>query len=185
MFKSQEVEEKDNELKQLEEARKQLILRLCNTQKHAENTEQLMKKIEGDHKKAIKAIQGFMEREEQMRDTNARKERRILELEIELRKLLDSDDTKVRRNEHDLLLKDLDVRNVDSNENNSCKQVNIAIYLVCVRWFLHFRITKRGDTLFGEKHDRTARYIELFLLELLNLFNFSFFSFYSIATIIA
>lgn len=118
-------------MKRLEEARKQLVLRLCNTQKHAENTEQRLKKIEGDHKKAIKAIQGFMEREEQMRDTNTRKERRILELEMELRKLLGSDDTKVRRDEHDLvLLKDLGVINMDGNENNSYKQVNIAIYLV-------------------------------------------------------
>ncbi|XP_032674103.1 centrosomin isoform X3 [Odontomachus brunneus] len=120
---TKELEERDNELKRLEEARKQLVLRLCNTQKHAENTEQRLKKIESDHKKAIKAIQGFMEREEQMRDWNVRKERRIQELEMELRKLLGSDDTKVRRDEHDLvLLKDLGVINVDGNENNSYKQ---------------------------------------------------------------
>lgn len=115
-------------MKQLEETRKQLVLRLCNTQKHAENTEQRLKKMENEHEKAIRAIQGFMEREQQMRDTNTRKERRILELDMELRKFRDSDDTKVRKDEHDLvLLKDLGVRHVAGNEN---KQVNIAIYFL-------------------------------------------------------
>lgn len=115
-------------MKQLEETRKQLVLRLCNTQKHAENTEQRLKKMEGEHEKAIRAIQGFMEREQQMQDTNTRKERRILELDMELRKFRDSDDTKVRKDEHDLvLLKDLGVRHVAGNES---KQVNIAIYFL-------------------------------------------------------
>lgn len=128
MFGLQELEERNDELKQLEETRKQLVLRLCNTQKHAENTEQRLKKMEGEHEKAIRAIQGFMEREQQMRDTNTRKERRILELDVELRKFRDSDDTKVRKDEHDLvLLKDLGVRHVAGNEN---KQVNIAIYFL-------------------------------------------------------
>lgn len=128
MFGLQELEERNDELKQLEETRKQLVLRLCNTQKHAENTEQRLKKMEGEHEKAIRAIQGFMEREQQMRDTNTRKERRILELDMELRKFKDSDDTKVRKDEHDLvLLKDLGVRHVAGNEN---KQVNIAIYFL-------------------------------------------------------
>lgn len=128
MFGLQELEERNDELKQLEETRKQLVLRLCNTQKHAENTEQRLKKMESEHEKAIRAIQGFMEREQQMRDTNTRKERRILELDMELRKFRDSDDTKVRKDEHDLvLLKDLGVRHVTGNEN---KQVNIAIYFL-------------------------------------------------------
>lgn len=128
MFGLQELEERNDELKQLEETRKQLVLRLCNTQKHAENTEQRLKKMESEHEKAIRAIQGFMEREQQMRDTNTRKERRILELDMELHKFRDSDDTKVRKDEHDLvLLKDLGVRHVAGNEN---KQVNIAIYFL-------------------------------------------------------
>lgn len=128
MFGLQELEERNDELKQLEEMRKQLVLRLCNTQKHAENTEQRLKKMEGEHEKAIRAIQGFMEREQQMRNTNTRKEQRILELDMELRKFRDSDDTKVRKDEHDLvLLKDLGVRHVAGNEN---KQVNIAIYFL-------------------------------------------------------
>lgn len=130
MLELQELEERDNELKRLEEARKQLILRLCNTQKQAENTEQRLKKIEGEHEKAIRAIQGFMKREQEVQEANTRKERRILELEVELCKLRDSDGTKVRRDEHDLvLLKDLGVRS-DGNENNSYEQVNIVLYFL-------------------------------------------------------
>jgi len=116
----QELEERDNKLKQQEDIRKQLILKLCNAQKQAENSEQKLKKMEIEHHKAIRAIQGFMEREQQMRDTDP-KERQSVELETELRK---------RRNSHGpVSLKDLGVKNADDIENDSCKQVNIAIHL--------------------------------------------------------
>lgn len=116
----QELEERDNKLKQQEDIRKQLILKLCNAQKQAENSEQKLKKMEIEHHKAIKAIQGFMKREQQMRDTDP-KERQSVELETELRK---------RRNSHGpVSLKDLGVKNADDIENDSCKQVNIAIHL--------------------------------------------------------
>ncbi|XP_018373495.1 PREDICTED: centrosomin isoform X3 [Trachymyrmex cornetzi] len=109
-----ELEEVDNKLKQHEDSRKQLILKLCNSQKQAENAEQKLKKMEGEHQKAIKAIQGFMEREQQMRDTDSHKERQIVELEAELRK---------RRNSHGpVSLKDLGIKNADDFENDSCKQ---------------------------------------------------------------
>ena len=117
----QELEERDNKLKQHEDSRKQLILKLCNAQKQAENAEQKLKKMEGEHQKAIKAIQGFMEREQQMRDTDSHKERQIIELEAELHK---------RRNSHGLVsLKDLGIKNADDFENDSCKQVNIAMHV--------------------------------------------------------
>lgn len=113
----QELEERDNKLKQHENVRKQLILKLCNAQKQAETSEQKLKKIEGEHYKAIRAIQGFMEREQQMRDTDSHKERQIVE--TELRK---------RRNSHgSVSLKDLGVKNADDVENDSCKQVNIHL----------------------------------------------------------
>lgn len=116
----QELEERDNKLKQQEDIRKQLILKLCNAQKQAEDTEQKLKKVEGEHQKAIRAIQGFMEREQQMRVTESQKERQIMELETELRK---------KRNSHGpVSLKDLGVKNADDYENNSCKQVNIAFH---------------------------------------------------------
>ncbi|XP_077255106.1 phosphodiesterase 4D interacting protein centrosomin isoform X4 [Temnothorax americanus] len=109
-----ELEERDNKLKQHEDTRKQLILKLCNAQKQAENSEQKLKKLEVEYKKAIRAIQGFMEREKHRRDTDSHQERQIVELDSELRK---------RRNSHSpVSLKDLSVKNVDDIENNSCKQ---------------------------------------------------------------
>lgn len=130
----QTLEEKDNELRRKEEDRKHLISKLCTTQKQVEDTEQKLKKLEGEHEKAVKAIQAFVEREHQMRDANSHKERKILELETELRK---------RRNSHDLVsLRDLGVKNA---ENDSCKQVNIyklrlIFDLVCR--FLRFRMVQ-------------------------------------------
>jgi len=116
----QELEERDSELKRLQETRKQLILKLCNVQKQTESTEQKLKKMEGEHEKAVRAIQGFIEREQQMRDMDFCKDQKILELEAELRK---------RRNAHiPVSLKDLDVKKADDRENESCKQVTIAIY---------------------------------------------------------
>lgn len=109
-----ELEERDNELKRQEETRKQLILKLCNAQKQIENSEQKLKKLEGEYEKAIRAIQGFVEREQHLQDIYSRKEQRILELETELRK---------GRNSHDLVsLKDLGVKNIDNSENDSCEQ---------------------------------------------------------------
>jgi len=116
---SQELEERDGELKRLQETRKQLILKLCNVQKQTESTEQKLKKMEGEHEKAVRAIQGFIEREQQMRDMDFCKDQKIQELEAELRK---------RRNAHiPVSLKDLGVKNADDRENESCKQVTIAI----------------------------------------------------------
>ncbi|XP_072761406.1 uncharacterized protein Cnn isoform X3 [Anoplolepis gracilipes] len=109
-----ELEERDNELKRQEEIRKQLILKLCNAQKQIENSEQKLKKVEGEQEKALKAIQGFVQREQQIQDIYSRKEQQILELETELRK---------RKNNHDLVsLKDLGIKNVDNSENDSCEQ---------------------------------------------------------------
>lgn len=114
------MEERDNELKRQEETRKQMILKLCNAQKQMEISEQKLKKLEGEYEKAIRAIQGFVEREQQIQEIHSRKEQRILELETELHK---------RRNSHDpVSLKDLDVKNASNSENDSSKQVNIANY---------------------------------------------------------
>lgn len=112
------MEERDNELKQQEETRKQMILKLCNAQKQVEISEQKLKKLEGEYAKAIRAIQGFVEREQQIQDIYSHKEQKILELETELRK---------RRNSYDLVsLKDLGVKNASNSENDSSEQVNIA-----------------------------------------------------------
>nr|XP_012226456.1 PREDICTED: centrosomin isoform X2 [Linepithema humile] len=106
------LEERENELKQQEEARKQLILKQCNMQKQEEHLKQKLKKLECEHEKAMKAIQGFIEREQEMRDADSHKEHRILELETELRK---------RRNGH-VSLKDLGVNKADDPAINSDNQ---------------------------------------------------------------
>ncbi|XP_050453759.1 centrosomin isoform X2 [Cataglyphis hispanica] len=109
-----ELEERDNELKRQEETRKQLILKLCNAQKQVENSEQKLKKLEGEYDKAIRAIQGFVEREQHLQDIYSRKEQRILELEKEMRK---------GRNSNDLVsLKDLGIKNIENSQNDPCEQ---------------------------------------------------------------
>ncbi|CAK9816411.1 CDK5 regulatory subunit-associated protein 2 [Anthophora quadrimaculata] len=95
-----ELEEKDNELKRQEEARKQLVLKLCNIQKHAETTDHKLKKLEGEHEKAIKTIQGFMERQQQLENTKLRKEQKIMELEIELNRLRECESARAGRDVH-------------------------------------------------------------------------------------
>ncbi|XP_017882781.1 centrosomin isoform X2 [Ceratina calcarata] len=95
-----ELEEKDNEVKRQEEARKQLVLKLCNMQKHAETTDYKLKKLEGEHEKAIKTIQGFMERQQQLESTKLRKEQKIMELEIELNRLRECESMKSGRDGH-------------------------------------------------------------------------------------
>ncbi|XP_018397597.1 PREDICTED: centrosomin isoform X2 [Cyphomyrmex costatus] len=109
-----ELEGRDSNLKQHEDTRKQLTLKLCNAQKQAENAEQKLKMMEGKYQKAIKTIRSFMEREQQMQITESHKERQIVELETELRK---------RRNDHGpVSLKDLGIKNADDFENDSSKQ---------------------------------------------------------------
>ncbi|XP_017766897.1 PREDICTED: centrosomin isoform X1 [Eufriesea mexicana] len=95
-----ELEEKDSELKRQEEGRKQLVLKLCNMQKHAETMDYKLKKLEGEHEKAIKTIQGFMERQQQLESTKLRKEQKIMELEIELNRLREYENMKVARDGH-------------------------------------------------------------------------------------
>lgn len=78
---SRELDERERELKRQEESRKQLTLKLCNLQKHTEITDQKLKKLEGEHEKAIKTIQGFMGRQKQLEETSLKREKRITELE--------------------------------------------------------------------------------------------------------
>ncbi|XP_015190024.1 PREDICTED: myosin-11 isoform X2 [Polistes dominula] len=94
---AKELQEKELELKRQEEEKKQLILKLCNVQKQVEVTDQKFKKMEGEHQKAVKMIQGFMERQQQLEDRIARKERKIEELEAELNRSSGYEDVKARR----------------------------------------------------------------------------------------
>ncbi|XP_014605591.1 PREDICTED: centrosomin isoform X2 [Polistes canadensis] len=94
---AKELQEKELELKRREEEKKQLILKLCNVQKQVEVTDQKFKKMEGEHLKAVKMIQGFMERQQQLEDRIAKKERKIEELEAELNRSSGYEDVKARR----------------------------------------------------------------------------------------
>ncbi|XP_076643396.1 phosphodiesterase 4D interacting protein centrosomin isoform X3 [Halictus rubicundus] len=92
-----ELEEKDNEIKRRQEKNKQLVLKLCNMQKHAETVDCKLKKLETDHEKAIKTIQGFMERQQQLENSKLMKEQKIMELEIELHRLREGENSNMRR----------------------------------------------------------------------------------------
>lgn len=128
----QELEEKDNELKRQEEARKQLVLKLCNVQKYAESTEYKLKKLEGENEKAIKTIQGFMERQQQLENTNLRKEQKIMELEIELNRLREAENPKGTRDGHDHFVRsDFRTDMTDDPERDPSNQVDIMIFRLC------------------------------------------------------
>ncbi|XP_031841742.1 phosphodiesterase 4D interacting protein centrosomin isoform X2 [Nomia melanderi] len=96
-----ELEEKDNEVKRRQEKNKQLVLKLCNMQKHAETVDYKLKKLESDHEKAIKTIQGFMERQQQLENSKVIKEQKIIELEMELNRLREGENSKIGRDRRD------------------------------------------------------------------------------------
>lgn len=97
-----------------------MILKLCNAQTETKKQTERLKKMESEHEKAVRAIQGFIEREQQMRDVDFCKDQKILNLEMELRKW--------RSSHAPVSLRDLGVRNANDHENEFCKQVTIVIY---------------------------------------------------------
>ncbi|KAL2717406.1 interaptin isoform X6 [Vespula squamosa] len=119
---TKELEEKDQELKRQEEEKKQLILKLCNLQKHVEVTDQNFKKMEGEHQKAVKMIQGFMERQQQMEDKITRKERKIAELEAILNRSSGHEDGKATRRRDGSARKDYNVEITDNPERDDSNQ---------------------------------------------------------------
>ncbi|XP_043663945.1 interaptin isoform X7 [Vespula pensylvanica] len=119
---AKELEGKDQELKRQEEEKKQLILKLCNLQKHVETTDQDFKKMEGEHQKAVKMIQGFMGRQQQMEDKIARKERKIAELEAILNRSSGHEDGKAIRRRDGSARKDYNVEITDNPERDDSNQ---------------------------------------------------------------
>ncbi|XP_053980888.1 centrosomin isoform X1 [Hylaeus volcanicus] len=118
-----EIEDKDNELKRQEEARKQLVLKLCNMQKHVEVTDQKLIKLKNDHEKAIKTIQGFMQKQRKLESTQLRKEQKIMELEIELNRLRENEDAKIGRDRHNqYVLRDFSTDMTDDPERDPSNQ---------------------------------------------------------------
>lgn len=134
-------------MKAQEESRKQLVLKLCNTQKQAETTSYKLKKLEGEHEKAIKTIQGFMERQQQLENTKLRKEQKIMELEIELNRLREYENAKAARDGHDqFVLRDFSTDMTDDPERDASNQVDIMIFRFCmlVSTFLKHHIKNLG-----------------------------------------
>ncbi|XP_043476790.1 centrosomin isoform X3 [Leptopilina heterotoma] len=84
---TKEVKDRDRELQRQDTAKKQLILKLCNVQQSAEMTDLKLKKLEIEHEKALKMIQGFMERQQQLESKHVKKDRKIMDLEVELSRL--------------------------------------------------------------------------------------------------
>lgn len=87
MFSVQKTEEQENEMRVQEEAKKQLILKLCNVKKSAKMTDEKLKTLEIEYKKALQSIQGLMELQSNDATMLKRKERQIKELEQELQKV--------------------------------------------------------------------------------------------------
>ncbi|XP_014205042.1 CDK5 regulatory subunit-associated protein 2 isoform X3 [Copidosoma floridanum] len=82
-----ELEEMERELRKQEELKKQLNLKLYYAQESVQESEKNYKKLQVENRKALQMIQSFMKRHEQSMEQEAKKNRRILELEAELSKL--------------------------------------------------------------------------------------------------
>ncbi|XP_011314286.1 centrosomin isoform X2 [Fopius arisanus] len=92
-----ELEERDRKLRDQEETKKQLMLKLCNVQETAEATQRDLKKVKADHTKALLAIQEFMARQSRLEQKLTKKEKKIEELKQESSKLRETD-SKTKRN---------------------------------------------------------------------------------------
>ena len=86
----QEIEDRDREIKRQEAAKKQLILKLCNAEKSAKDTEEKYIFLENEYQKAVKTIQGFMVIKQKLEDKQLKRDRKITELEMELEKIYKS-----------------------------------------------------------------------------------------------
>lgn len=116
-----EVKDRDKELQRQDTAKKQLILKLCNVQQSAEITDLKLKKLEFEHEKALKMIQGFMERQQQMESKQVKKERKIMDLELELTRLRGPD----RYGKTEPYRRNLS-NEMDNPERDHSNQVNIT-----------------------------------------------------------
>ncbi|KAJ8679472.1 hypothetical protein QAD02_015259 [Eretmocerus hayati] len=113
-----ELEEKEREIKRQEETKKQLMLKLNKVQQSSEETDQKLKKLEVDHRKAIQMIQGFMGRHQQMEDKQIVKDRRIMELEVELNRLR-NDHAKAARSSMNCVRRNISTELIDGPERDS------------------------------------------------------------------
>lgn len=112
------------------------MLKLCNMQKQVETMSHKLKKLESEHEKALKTIQGFMERQQQLETVKMRKDQRIMELEIELSRLREHESTRgtVRDvGQSQLARRDFSSNMTDDPERDaSNNQVEITIFRLCM-----------------------------------------------------
>ncbi|XP_015112494.1 centrosomin isoform X3 [Diachasma alloeum] len=92
-----ELEERDRKLKDQEETKKQLMLKLCNVQETAEATQRDLKKVQTDHNKALRMIQEFVGRTKHLEQKLSKKDKKIEELKLETNKLKESE-SRTKRN---------------------------------------------------------------------------------------
>ena len=105
------------------------MLQLYNTQQSAEATDQKLKKLEVDYRKAIQMIQGFVKRHEQLEDKHSKKDRRIMELEVELSKLRNENAKATRSTINSSVRRNLSNELVDGPERDHNGQVCITATL--------------------------------------------------------
>jgi hypothetical protein len=98
-------------------------LKLCNVQQSADITDQKLKKLEIDHKKAIQMIQGFLKRHEQLEDKQAKKDRRIMDLEVEISRLRNENTNAARNNNRTSMRRNLSSKLMDDSEHDQNTQV--------------------------------------------------------------
>lgn len=125
-FFTQELEDKEREVKKQVELKKQLSLKLDTVLQSAEITDQKLKKLESDHRKAIQMIQGFMKRHEQLVDKQTKKDQRILELEVELSRLKNENAKNGRSSINSSIRRNLSAELADDPERDHDGQVSIT-----------------------------------------------------------
>lgn len=109
-----------------EEAKKQLILKLCNAQQSAEKTENELKGLRYEHEKALKMIQEFISRQQKSEDKQIKKDKKIVELQQELhRKSSDSSRSGYSSSGHSITSRRQIKTEMDDNQAQQVQQVGI------------------------------------------------------------
>ncbi|XP_053596651.1 centrosomin isoform X3 [Microplitis demolitor] len=115
-----QLEERDQELSKQEDAKKQLVLKLCNVQQSNEQTEKELQKLKTDHEKALTMIREFINRQHRLEERQKHKEHKIAELQHELKK--SSESSRTKKSGHVTVRKDLEYDLPDDSDSQSHQQ---------------------------------------------------------------
>lgn len=118
-----ELEDKEREIKKQEEVKKQLSLKLVNVQQSVEVSDKKIKHLEGEHRKAMIVIQGFMKRHEEFEEKQKRKDRKIMDLETELIRLRTENAKTARSSINSSVRRNLSNELIDGPERDNNGQV--------------------------------------------------------------